>query len=66
MVNHISQVIDLPLIVSSGAGNWEHFEKLFEFDFVSAASTTNIYHFTESSIKSLKNFLKAKNLEVRA
>ena len=66
MVNHISQIINLPLIVSSGAGNWEHFEKLFEFDFVSAASTTNIYHFTESSIKSLKNFLKAKNLEIRA
>ena len=65
MVNHISQIINLPLIVSSGAGNWEHFEKLFEFDFVSAASTTNIYHFTESSIK-FEKFLKAKNLEIRA
>jgi len=66
LVEKISKVINLPLIVSSGAGNWEHFEKLFNFDFVSAASTTNIYHFTESSIKSLKTFLTKKNIEIRS
>tara|TARA_B100001142_G_scaffold329992_1_gene395504 strand:- start:8205 stop:8957 length:753 start_codon:yes stop_codon:yes gene_type:complete len=65
MVEKISRTINLPLIVSSGAGNWEHFEKLFKYNFVSAASTTNIYHFTESSIKSLKTFLAKKHLEVR-
>jgi imidazole glycerol-phosphate synthase subunit HisF len=50
--------IQLPLIVSSGAGNWEHVKKILENKYVSAASLTNIFHFTENSIKNLKNYIK--------
>ena len=50
--------IQLPLIVSSGAGNWDHVKKVLEKDYVSAASLTNIFHFTENSIKNLKNHIK--------
>ena len=50
--------IQLPLIVSSGAGNWDHVKKVLEKDFVSAASLTNIFHFTEKSIRNLKNHIK--------
>ena len=50
--------IQLPLIVSSGAGNWDHVKKVLENDYVSAASLTNIFHFTENSIKNLKNYIK--------
>ncbi len=50
--------INLPLIVSSGAGNWDHVKKVLEKDYISAASLTNIFHFTEKSIKNLKNYIK--------
>lgn len=50
--------INLPLIVSSGAGNWDHVKKILEKDYISAASLTNIFHFTEKSIKNLKNYIK--------
>ncbi len=65
MVEKVSNMIKVPLIISSGAGNWEHFENLLKYDYVSGASTTNIYHFTESSIKSLKKYLINKNFEIR-
>ena len=56
--------IQLPLIVSSGAGNWDHVKKVLQKDFVSAASLTNIFHFTEKSIRNLKNYLK-KSILIR-
>jgi imidazole glycerol-phosphate synthase subunit HisF len=56
--------IQLPLIVSSGAGNWDHVKKVLEKDFVSAASLTNIFHFTEKSIRNLKNHIK-KSILIR-
>ena len=65
MVENISDLIEVPLIVSGGAGNWEHFENLLKYEHVSGASTTNIYHFTESSINNLKKYLFKKNIEVR-
>lgn len=60
LVKKINKNVKLPLIVSSGAGKWEHVEKIFEIECVSAASLTNIFHFTEKSIYSLKSFLKDK------
>ena len=50
--------INLPLIVSCGAGNWDHVKEILKKKYVSAASLTNIFHFTEKSIKNLKNYLK--------
>jgi cyclase len=57
LLDHIDS-IQLPLIVSSGAGNWDHVKKVLENDFVSAACLTNIFHLTENSIKNLKNYIK--------
>lgn len=63
LLDHI-QKVNLPLIISSGAGNWEHVKRALEKDYVSAASLTNIFHFTEKSIRNLKNHLK-KNIIIR-
>ena len=58
ILEYIKNEIKIPLIVSSGAGNWSHVKNVLSKDYVSAASLTNIYHFTEKSIKNLKHTIK--------
>lgn len=58
LLETIKEYINIPLIISCGAGNWSHVKDVLEKDYVSAASLTNIFHFTEKSIKNLKQNLK--------
>ncbi len=58
IIDFINDYIKIPLIISSGAGNWSHVKDALKKDAVSAASLTNIFHFTEKSINNLKNFIK--------
>ena len=64
-IESFSSYISAPIIVQGGGGSWSHFYDVFKFDCVSAVCTQNIYHFTETSLKSAKKYLKYKNIEVR-
>ena len=64
LLETIKEYINIPLIISCGAGNWSHVKDVLEKDYVSAASLTNIFHFTEKSIKNLKQNLK-KTIYIR-
>lgn len=61
----VSQAVDIPVLVCGGAGKWQDFVDGFSLGKASAVCTTNIYHFTETSIKSAKEYLKRANIEVR-
>lgn len=63
--NLISKNISKPTICSGGAGNWKHILDLFQKTTASAACTQNIFHFTEESINSLKNFLTNNDINIR-
>ncbi len=65
LVNSISNKINCPILVLGGAGKWEHILDLFTKTNAEAACTQNIYHFTEESILSVKNYLKEKKIQVR-
>ena len=58
IIDKINDYVKIPLIISSGAGNWQHVKHALKRDVISAASLTNIFHFTEKSIINLKNFIK--------
>lgn len=58
LLEFLKSYINIPTIISCGAGNWNHVEEVLKKDYVSAASLTNIFHFTEKSIKNLKNHIK--------
>ena len=64
-INQLKKNIDCPILALGGAGNWEHFSELFRETGISAGCTQNIFHFTEESILSAKNFLKEKKINVR-
>ncbi len=61
----ISNAVTIPVLVSGGAGKWQDFVDGIKIGRGSAVCTTNIYHFTESSILNAKKYMKNKNIEVR-
>lgn len=61
----VSEAVDIPVLVSGGAGRWQHFVDGFTEGVASAVCTSNIYHFTESSIKSAKKYLLEAGIAVR-
>ncbi len=61
----VADAVEIPVLVCSGAGNWKHFVDGFKAGGASAVCTTNIYHFTESSIKSAKSYLNNAGIDVR-
>ena len=65
LIKNISDQLDCPIIALGGAGNWNHLLELFKETNISAANTQNIFHFTEQSIISEKNFLKNYKIKIR-
>jgi cyclase len=61
----VSDAVDIPVLVCSGAGNWKNFLDGFKEGGASGVCTTNIYHFTESSIKSAKQYLTKAGIDMR-
>lgn len=57
--------VKLPVLVNSGAGKWQDFVDAFNSAEVAGVCTSCIYHFTETSIKSAKSFLKRAGVDVR-
>jgi len=65
-LNHlVSRSVSVPVLVCGGAGNWQHFVDGFRIGGASAVCTTNIYHFTETSIRSAKRFLEQAGISIR-
>lgn len=61
----VANVLSIPLLVCGGGGQWQHMVDAFNVVNVSAACTTNIYHFSEASIRSAKNYLDRNHVLVR-
>ena len=61
----VVEKVDVPVLISGGAGNWKHFEVGFNKIGASGVCTNNIFHFTENSIKNAKKYLKSKQILVR-
>ena len=61
----VSEGVNVPVLVAGGAGKWQDFVDGIRIGKASAVCTTNIYHFTENSISSAKQFMKQNNIHVR-
>lgn len=61
----VAEAVNIPVLVCGGAGKWQDFVDGFQKGKASAACTTNIYHFTERSIKSAKKHLHDAGIPVR-
>lgn len=60
----ISQMLDIPVIASGGAGTMEHIKDVF-LNGADAALAASIFHFKEIDIMDLKRYLRDNNIPVR-
>ena len=65
LLHRVSQLINIPVIASGGAGKVEHFTEVFTQTGVDAALAASVFHFGEIPIPHLKNELKKHNIPVR-
>ena len=64
ITEQISNMLDIPVIASGGAGTMEHIKDAFDHG-ASAALAASIFHFKEIDIMDLKRYLKKNNIPVR-
>ena len=65
ITKELSELINIPVIASGGAGTMQHFEDVFTETKATGALAASIFHFNEIGIPQLKNYLKSKNLPIR-
>lgn len=61
----ISRAVRIPVIASGGAGGPEHFADVFLRGLADAALAASIFHFDQHTIRSLKEYLRARGVAVR-
>lgn len=64
-LNTISQLVNIPIIASGGAGNMQDFADAFTIGNADAALAASVFHFGEIEIPELKQFLKKQNISIR-
>lgn len=65
ITKQLSELVNIPVIASGGAGTMKHFEDVFTETKATGALAASIFHFNEIGIPELKNYLKSKNLSIR-
>lgn len=65
LTREITETVNIPVIASGGAGNLEHFYRVFTETKADAALAASIFHYGEYSINQVKEYLKDKGVAVR-
>ena len=65
ITKQVSELVNIPVIASGGAGVVEHFNEIFTETRASAALAASIFHFNEISIPNLKTYLQTQNIHIR-
>lgn len=65
ITRQVSEMVDIPVIASGGAGTMEHFKEVFTEGKADAALAASIFHFKEIAIPDLKNYLREQHIPVR-
>lgn len=61
----LSEILNIPVTASGGAGTMEHFVDAFLIGKADAALAASVFHFNEIEIPALKKYLKGKGIFVR-
>lgn len=66
ITKQVSEVVNVPVIASGGAGNMQHFFDVFHNGKADAALAASIFHYKEIEINELKKYLRKCGIEVRS
>lgn len=61
----LSEIVNIPIIASGGAGTREHFAEAFIHGKADAALAASVFHYQEIEIPELKKYLKGKEISIR-
>ncbi|BCY28772.1 imidazole glycerol phosphate synthase subunit HisF [Flavobacterium okayamense] len=61
----LSEIVNIPIIASGGAGTMQHFADTFIVGKADAALAASVFHYHEIDIPELKEFLKQQNINIR-
>jgi cyclase len=61
----VARALHIPVIASGGAGNPAHIAEVFLRGYADAALAASIFHYETHTIRSLKEYLRAKGVPVR-
>jgi cyclase len=61
----VSAAVSIPVIASGGAGSRDHFVEVFTAGRADAALAASIFHYAETSVRSLKTHLRDHGIPVR-
>ncbi|WP_026525825.1 imidazole glycerol phosphate synthase subunit HisF [Butyrivibrio sp. MB2005] len=61
----VSDLVNIPVIASGGAGNCEHFYEAVTKGGADAALAASLFHYKELEIREVKEYLRDKNVPVR-
>ncbi len=64
-LSKLSEIVNIPIIASGGAGTMEHFAETFITGEADAALAASVFHYQEIEIPELKQFLKDKEISIR-
>ena len=61
----VSDVVNVPIIASGGAGALEHFYDVLTEGGADAVLAASVFHYKEFTVKQVKTYLRSKGVEVR-
>ena len=61
----LSEIVNIPIIASGGAGTMKHFAETFINGKADAALAASVFHYQEIEIPELKRFLKNQSIAIR-
>ena len=61
----LSEILNIPIIASGGAGNSQHFVDAFTKGKADAALAASVFHFGEIKLPQLKRILNEENIPTR-
>lgn len=61
----VREAVEVPVIASGGAGNKEHFSEVFKTVDADAALAASIFHYKETSVAEVKDYLRKEGVNVR-
>lgn len=61
----VSEAVNIPVIASGGGGTFEHFSDVFNEGKADAALAASIFHYKETTIRELKQYLANQKIPVR-
>ncbi|AKS39457.1 imidazole glycerol phosphate synthase [Anoxybacillus gonensis] len=65
LTKRVSEAVSVPVIASGGAGCAQHFVEVFQTAQADAALAASIFHYKETSVQQVKQYVREKGVNVR-